>query len=198
MSFVLDDPKTTSWIYERLGPGIIPPAGALTIGWSQNNVLVAGLSFHSIVHRKNIFVDIALAQKRFPPALLRFGLRYPLEQLQIPRLTFCIDSTNLASKGLVRSLGATREATLSCAARHGDLEIWVLWLSTSAFCRRFLSGRQRQFPRSTELRQADSAARSIEPAAVQYGPGRKPADYLHTHRHNVLDPDAWRGEPLSL
>lgn len=155
------DARVAAWVYGQMDGPLDPPTGAVAVGWLDGPNLVGGLVFHTYTPGRNLFVDLALSQSRFPPAFLRFGLRYPFEQLRVPRLTFSIDSANLRSRRLVERLGAVQEATLSCAARHGDLLFYALRPESSSLCRRFLSV-QRQHSAPAGLQHADPATAGDE------------------------------------
>jgi RimJ/RimL family protein N-acetyltransferase len=140
MFVVGEDRRVARWVYEQIGGPLDTPE-CTAVGWAREGELSGGLVYHSYTPQRNIFEDIALTGRHVPRAFLRFGLAYPFHQLRVPRLTFSIDSANLSSVRLVAQLGAIREATLSCAARQGDLEFWVLRLDASPLCRRILDGK---------------------------------------------------------
>jgi RimJ/RimL family protein N-acetyltransferase len=58
-------------------------------------------------------------------------------------LTFCVDSENIRSQTLVRSLGAVHEATLQDAGNPGNMLIFALFPDACKIWRK-INGQRRQ------------------------------------------------------
>lgn len=139
---IWDQPeRVNSWIGDRNG-GRAFPGSYQALGWERDGRLVGGLAFVAS-NGRNCFVNIALENKVFPPGLLKAGLRYSFEQLKLLRLTFCVDSENIASQTLVRNLGAIHEATLQDAGNPGDMLIFALFPENCNIWRK-INGQRRQ------------------------------------------------------
>ncbi len=195
--FILDrDEEIAQWVALQVHGSIEPVPGTRAVGWEESGEIIAGVAAHTFTPGRNMFVDIALSRGRFPRPLLSFCFHYAFGQLSLPRLTFSVDSANHKSMTLCQRLGAVREATLSCAAREGDLVLFRL-CPDAAFVRRIFDERSKD-PSEARLRQSDSGAGSLEHEAIRHGSTSEPAEHHHSHRHNYLDPTAWDCQPDRL
>lgn len=114
------------WVASRKG-GFAHMGKCSALGWvNPAGTLVAGVVFYD-TNGKHCLVNIALDGSNFPLGLLKAALRYTFGQLQLRRLTFIIDESNLRSQNLCAKLGAVHEATLRDAGISGNMLIYALF-----------------------------------------------------------------------
>lgn len=125
-----------TWIAEQ-GGGQAWRGSFEAIGLAKEGELVGGLVFYDF-NNTNCHVNIAVTDAFTLRKLLRLGFGYVFGQLGAHRLTFVINSDNLASIRLVLGLGAVHEATLREAGREKvDLHIYALFRESCLMWSRF-------------------------------------------------------------
>ena len=119
---IVQGQQVAEWV--RAVVGGIPMHGSLGYGWTEDGILVAGVSLEGfnggqvIMHHRY--------EKSPPKSYWAIGADHIFNVMKAKRITGLINASNMKSKRLVKHLGAKHEATLKCAGDNGeDMEVWA-------------------------------------------------------------------------
>lgn len=145
-----DDDLLAHWVYSRTGGQYIHGMGETLAAVDPDGTVFAGAVFTQF-NGVNIFVDLAIEDRRAALPLFSAIGHYAFEQLGCKRLTFVTDSANIPAQRLHKKLGADFEARLVGAASNGN-DILISRLTSDSRIWRRLYGREiRLGPAGAEL-----------------------------------------------
>lgn len=133
--------RVNKWIQARDG-GYAAPGCFTSLAWEEDGELLGGITWGTY-NGAHCTCTIAIVPGKNPIRFLTEGLAYSFSQLALRRLTFIVESDNIASINLCTKLGAIHEATLRSASPKGDLLIFALFPENCRLWKRFDEKRRR-------------------------------------------------------
>lgn len=123
---VWDRPQLVGeWVCARLHARWVP-SECTAIGLASDGVVVAGVMFDHF-NGRSIAMHVASEGRNWLTRdFLRSCFGYAFNQLKVGKVIGLVDSTNIASKRFCHHLGFSLEATVTGAAKEGDLFIYSM------------------------------------------------------------------------
>lgn len=115
-------PEIGRWVAGKMG-SVFDESSAVALGLQKGNEIQAGVIYENYRVR-SIMCHIAI--NRMTPRFLAYIYDYPFRQLHVDKIVVPVDSDNMKSLCMVKSMGFTEAARLKDASPSGDIVFLTL------------------------------------------------------------------------